>query len=246
MMHKKMWYGAVLRKADIGSFTLIELLIVISIIAILAALLLPVLGKARATAVSTSCKSNLRQIGMYYTMYQHDQAEYVLPYQDSRHNWIGILARLGYFNVQWNPANNWDVLNKEFQCPAVSGNRLYSLGIHQGIAHHDTKTKFTTIDRYRNNANLVLIADKAEYNNHPYPFISLWQKAKYQISGTQAGDNGTVILRHNRQANVLFFDCHVDSLKVQYFDYNTNLGKKSWCPTLGWISGSEYYYPFNY
>ena len=70
-----------------------------------------------------------------------------------------LVVRGTEINVQWNPANNWDVLNKEFQCPAVSGNRLYSLGIHQGIAHHDTKTKFTTIDRYRNNANLVLIAD---------------------------------------------------------------------------------------
>ena len=55
-----------------AAFTLVELLIVISIIAILAALLLPVLGKTRESGRSTACLSNLRQLGLALQMYVQD------------------------------------------------------------------------------------------------------------------------------------------------------------------------------
>ena len=54
------------------AFTLIELLVVIAIIAILAAILFPVFGQAKAAAKKTSCLSNQRQLGMASTMYMSD------------------------------------------------------------------------------------------------------------------------------------------------------------------------------
>src|SRR5579872_6606511 len=64
-----------------SAFTLVELLVVISIIAVLISLLLPALHRARDAANSAQCMSNLRQQGQAVQMYQSDSGGFLPPYR---------------------------------------------------------------------------------------------------------------------------------------------------------------------
>lgn len=89
-----------------GAFTLLELLAVIATISTLAALLLPVLGKAKTKALQANCSANVHQLGLAWRMYHEENSGWLVesyPFNNSNVWVLGDMARA-------NEATNTDLI----------------------------------------------------------------------------------------------------------------------------------------
>ena len=122
-----------------AGFTLIELLVVIAIIAILAAILFPVIMNAKAMSKASACSSNLRQIGIAFRQYLDDWNSLAPPPGDQYAVWrspgVGNAAGLGWTERLW-PYHHKVLI---YKCPARRVNFGYAYNENLGaVANRQT------------------------------------------------------------------------------------------------------------
>jgi prepilin-type N-terminal cleavage/methylation domain-containing protein len=116
------------------AFTLVELLVVITIIGILIALLLPAAQMAREAARQTQCRSNLKQIALAWLL--HEETQKALPTGGWGYAWAGEPTR--GFSLRQPGGWNYNVL------PYMELGALHDLGLVEGTVSSPARTEFLT------------------------------------------------------------------------------------------------------
>jgi prepilin-type N-terminal cleavage/methylation domain-containing protein/prepilin-type processing-associated H-X9-DG protein len=201
------------------AFTLIELLVVIAIIAILAAMLLPVLGKAKAKAKATACLNNLKQWGMAMQLYTTDNEDFLPPEgspnpTDTATNtgWYIQLPQMInlpiYHDMPWRKDPNANVGNTVWLCPAnarrSNGNNLFHYCLNENI--NGTGSGNTVI--------------KLASIRQPSAMVYLFDTKNLPGVGSE---NFAHTNLHNRGAQFVFLDGHAQRYgNSEYWDFSTN------------------------
>jgi prepilin-type N-terminal cleavage/methylation domain-containing protein/prepilin-type processing-associated H-X9-DG protein len=217
------------KRQSAAGFTLIELLVVIAVIAILAAMLLPALARAKGAGLSAACKSNLHEFGISLSLYTEDYHKYPL-WIDGRTLWDATLLPFA--------SNSREV----YRCPA---NKLAPPWTNNTVRpqpnpSYDYNMVGTGRFNVRNPMPLLGLDSHPNYLDEnqvkvPSDMIAICDATTKVVGGDIDADDMPLNLlselttpRHNHGLNAVFCDGHVEYGKQVAWLRKTDDARQRW------------------
>jgi len=215
-----------------SAFTLTELLVVIAVIGILAALLLPALASSRLSAQRIKCVGNLHQLTLATHLYWEDNNNRCFRYAGAVTNggqiyWFGWIAPGAEGQRQFDPESGalypylrgrgveicpaFDYYSPQVKLKATVGAYGYGYNLNLSARPGDPPVNST---RFKQPDQLALLADAAQVNtwqapaSDTHPLLEEW----YYVDANLSQPNGH--FRHAQRADVAFADGHVGMEKM--------------------------------
>ncbi len=219
------------------AFTLVEMLVVIGIVGLLAALLLPVLGRAKTQAHAATCRNNLRQWGLATQLYATEYNDFLVPegfenptsMSQLTNGWYFYLPEMikipPYCETRWRTNADIDVGKSIWICPSnprrSNGNNLFHYcfnGLIDGTGADNHRVRLAAI---RNPPRIVLFFDS---KNLPAVQTHTSNPGNYVHTNLHTGG-----------AQFVFLDGHVARFRnKEYWDFAAGKGITN-NPALVWI-----------
>lgn len=208
------------------AFTLIELLTVIAIIGILAAILIPTVGVVRKTARTAACASNLRQIGLALSLYADEHKDFYPPPKKAWPDyWMALVASytgrvMDSYGTMGTDQQRLICYDGVFKCPGKlefkphengtgsQGNDYYraSYAMQQFSGDETAAVERASISEPPSRVILVMDAENNHFFRAPERMNSIYFRTE----------------RHGSRINILFMDNHVGNHSYNDLERNTN------------------------
>ena len=205
----------------LGGFTLVELLVVIAVITILAAILFPVFAQAREKARQTSCASNARQLALGVLMYAEDHDETLPPVAHAAPESDGQADEEAHGRLWTDLLFPYVRSHPTLRCPTDPTRSSTSYGLNElafaDLADpEDLRVDVTSLAMFQSPVETIMLGDIGAEDDFATPRLNGYKLVAPSFP-LNDGEDARPAARHHARVCLSFMDGHQKPLRLESF-----------------------------